>query len=311
MRLYRFIKAFTCVFVFISLFDVSLWAQSETTKKTGVADYYKRKVDGIILKNDTKNISGKIVAFRKEGIIFRRAKEGPLHNPKPEYIPINQIQAFVDNKGTPVWGEIPRTKKYDFLKLRHYSTKFAVQIGMGQHTHSASFTPLISQYDNYVQDVKNGRTIGLQAAYFLAPHYSVGVKYFNHEAKANIYSLSSESVPAIQDDITIHNYMFDFTYYQAVSQMVIFYADLAMGGLFYRNDRTLVTGEAEISATSFSTVLSGGVDFLVTRNIGLGFELSYLFGGISNPDVHGDTAAIKDTQNLNRFDVTGGVKVYF
>ncbi len=306
---YRFFLT-SAVLVFLSA-NVLFPQQTAAGKSKSVADYYKKNVKALVFANQQKPVPGRILTFRKNGIVFLRAKEGPFHQPKPEYIPITHVKAFVDANGKPLWGEIPVEKKYDYLKLRKYNVNLGVKYGVGRHTSSYTFSPLISDAENYIQEMHAGDTFGGQIAYFLSPHYSVGVKYLRHTSSAKIYSLESGTTPPIQDDILIQNYMFDVSYYQAVSRMVIFYADAAVGGLFYNIDRTSPDEGAEISGTSFGTVLSGGVDFLVTRNIAFGFELSFLFSNIKNLDVQGNTAEIDASQNLNRFDATVGLKIYF
>jgi hypothetical protein len=283
---------------------------AEAAKSKGVAEYYKANVKALVLKEQAQPLSGRILAFRANGLVFLRAKEGPFHRPKPEYIPISHVLAFVDEHGKPLWGEIPIKKNYDFLKIRNYQAKIGVHYGVGRQTSSYTFSPLISEAENYIQEMNAGETLGGQIGYFLSPHYSVGVKYLKHNSKAEIYSLASDAAPPIHDNILIQNYMFDVSYYQSISRMIIFYADVAMGGLFYTIDRKTSQDGAEISGTSFGTVLSGGVDFLLTRNIALGFELSFLFSNIKNLDVQGNTAEIDASQNLNRFDVSTGLKIY-
>lgn len=306
---YRFV--FTSAVLVLLFATVLLPQQSAAGKSTGVSDYYKKNVKALMLSDQPKPVQGRILAFQKNGIIFLRAKEGPFHQPKPQYIPITHVKAFVDAKGKPLWGEIPVEKKYDYLKIRRYNVNIGVKYGVGRHTSSYTFSPLISDADNYIQEMQAGDTFGGQIAYFLSPHYSVGVKYLRYTSNAKIYSLASDTAPPIHDDILIQNYMFDVSYYQAVSRMVIFYADAAVGGLFYTIDRTSPDEGAEISGTSFGTVLSGGVDFLLTRNIAFGFELSFLFSNIKNLDVQGNIAEIDASQNLNRFDATAGLKIYF
>jgi len=310
--LYRFFTRTILVLVLtFLLFGTQSVYANPAEKSKGVADYYKKKVTALVLKEQQQTVPGRILAFRHNGIIFLHAKEGPLHNPKPQYIPIDHIMAFLDETGKPLWGEIPQTRKYDFLKIRDYNVKFAMQYGVGRQISSYTFSPLVPDPDTYIQELQNGATFGGQIAYFLSPHYSVGVRYLRHTSKADIISLKSESEPPIRDNILIQNYMFDVTYYQSVSRTVILYLDGALGGLFYNIDRRSTTDAVELSGTSFSMVLSGGVDFLITRNIALGFELAYLFSSIENPDVQGNSEAIKASQNLNRFDVCLGAKFYF
>ncbi len=306
--LYRFPNSVVLAFILIALV---IPHDSTAAKSKGVADYYKSKVKGIVLKDQPQPVSGRILAFRTNGIVFIRAKEGPFHRPKAEYIPISHLRAFVDEQGKPLWGDIPVKKKYDFLKIRSYQAKIGVHYGAGRHTSSYTFSPLISDAENYIQEMHAGETFGGQIAYFLSPHYSVGVKYLKHKSKAEIYSLASNEAPPIHDNIVIQNYMFDVSYYQSISRTLIFYADAAMGGLFYTINRTSSQDGAEISGTSFGTVLSGGVDFLLTRHIAFGFELAFLFSNIKNLDVQGNTAEIDASQNLNPFDVPTGLKLYF
>ncbi|MBN1479088.1 hypothetical protein EH223_15450 [candidate division KSB1 bacterium] len=281
-----------------------------SNKASSVSSYYKSKVKGIILQKNQK-LSGQIVAFRKNGIIFRRLKEGPLYTPKPEYIPMHHIQAFIDENGRPLWGTIPPTKKYDFLKIRNYHLKWAVQYGMGQNTYSCTFSPLIANMENYIQTLHSGGTLSTQLTYFVSPHFGIGVKYIHHNTKADIYSLTTASNSFITDDITIQNYLFDVGFYRSISRMIIFTTDVAIGALFYKNSRQSSTGGVEIAGTSFCTILSGGVDFMATRAIGFGFELSYLFGTVKEPNIRGSAVLIDGSQKLNRFDINAGMRFYF
>jgi hypothetical protein len=275
-----------------------------------VSEFYKKRVKGIILNEQDDIIHGRIIAFRSKGIIFKRLKQGPFYDPKPEYIPIQRVQAFVGENGRAIWGEKPLSQRYDYLKIRNYNIKVGVNYGIGYHINSYTFSPLVADGNDYIQDLYSGSTLTAQLAYFLSPHYSVGIKYRLHRTKAELYSLASQS-QLINDDITIQNYMFDVGFYQSMSRLVIFNADVALGGLFYNNDREFQGETTEISGASFSVVLSGGVDFLLTRQIAVGVELAYLFGSIKDPTVRGNSAAMEGSQRLNRFDMTAGLKFYF
>lgn len=279
-------------------------------RAASVAGYYKSKVKGIILK-ENRIIAGQIVAFQKNGIIFRRCKEGPFYTPQPEYIPMHHIQAFTDVNGKPVWGTIPKKKKYDFLRIRNYHVKCAVQYGVGQSMQSYTFSPLITDRQNYVQNLQRGNTLSTQLLYFTSPHLGIGVKYLHHHSKADIYSLASAAADAIQDHITIQNYMFNVSYFQSISRMVIFSVDVAVGALFYENRRQFAAESAEFTGTSFSATVGSGVDFMITRTIGFGFELSYLFGAVTEPTIQGSALVIGGSQKLNRFDINSGFKFYF
>ncbi|MBN1466914.1 hypothetical protein JXA02_14265 [candidate division KSB1 bacterium] len=282
------------------------------SKEKGVADYYKKHVRGVFLQNQNEAISGQILAFRHKGIIFKRFKEGPFYNPKPEYIPISELQAFVDEAGRPLWGEIPVAKKFDFLKIRKYEVKIGLQYGIGHHPNSYTFSPLVPDSDSYLQNLFSGTNFVGQVGLFLSPHYSVGLKYIHHSTRAEIYSLKADADPdVIRDDITMQNFMFDVGFHQSVSRLVIFHASANVGGLFYTNQRQLAAGTIDIDGVSLSAVFGGGVDFLLGRNVALGFELSYLFGAVKDPQVSSNSATIAGRQSLNRFDMNAGIRFYF
>lgn len=300
------------VAMMLLIFVATLFSQQNDAAGTSasVSEFYKKRVKGIILKEQDEIIRGRIVAFRSKGIIFKRSKQGPFYDPNPEYIPIQRIQAFVGENGRAMWGEKSVSQRYDYLKIRNYNVKIGVNYGIGYHANSYTFSPLIADGDDYIQDLYNGGTLTGQLAYFLSPHYSIGIKYLRHSTKAELYSLASQS-EIINDKITIQSYMLDLGFYQSMSRLVIFNADVALGALFYNNDREFQGETTEISGTSFSILLSGGVDFLLTRQIALGIELAYLFGGIKDPTVRGNSGSIEGSQSLNRFDLTAGLRFYF
>ena len=316
MRLNKFFFISLIMLVTVTLlYPQQQSSKSSATKAKGVADYYKASVRGIYLTDSNDLLPGQILAFRSKGIIFKRSKQGPFYNPQPQYIAIRHIKAFVDKDGKSVWGEIPVTKKrYDFLKIRKYRTKIGLQYGLGRHSNSYTFSPLIPDVDNYIQNLNSGQNFVGRAAYFLTPHYSVGFKYIHHITEAELYSLRPESetnIGTINDDITIQGYLFEIGFYRSIARMIIFHADIGLGGLIYENKRHIADDTIEISGTSFSTVVGGGADFLLTRNVALGFELSYLFGRLNNPSVSDDSQVIEGHQNLNRFDINVGVNFYF
>ena len=308
----KIITAAVLILGFAALLHSQEGPADTATKAKSVADYYKKQVKGIYLKDRDELISGQILAFRNKGIIFKRTKQGPLYNPKAEYIPISKLQAFVDGAGKALWGQIPVTEKYDFLQIRKYKAKIGLAYGFGQHPNSYTFSPLVPDVQDYIQNLFGGTNIIGEAGLFLSPRYNVGLKYVRHTTKAEIYSLKADADPAtINDDITIQNFMFQVGFHQSASRMVIFQANAAIGGLFYNNQRQIDSETLDITGTSFSAILGGGVDFLLSRNVALGFELAYLMGGVKDPQVSGDTGVIEGKQRLNRFDINAGVRFYF
>ncbi len=141
-----------------------------------MAEYYKKHVRGVFLKEQDEALSGQILAFRHKGIIFKRFKEGPFYNPKPEYIPIDKLQAFVDEAGHPLWGQMPVTKRFDFLKIRKYEAKIGLQYGIGQHPNSYTFSPLVPDGEDYQQNLFIGTNITGQVGLFLTSRYSGGLR---------------------------------------------------------------------------------------------------------------------------------------
>ncbi|MBN1561744.1 hypothetical protein JW998_15945 [candidate division KSB1 bacterium] len=305
-------------FVALLVLGFSTLAQTQATKaetkNQAAADYYKRQVRGIVLKRQDELMYGRILAFRHKGIIFKRFKQGPFYSPRPQYIPIREIRAFVNEAGDPLWGDMSVTKTFDFLKIRKYQTKIGLQYGIGQHPNSYTFSPLVPDEENYIQNLHSGVNIVGQVGLFLSPHYSVGLKYIHHRTTAEIFSLKADTDPdpdIIKDDIIIQNFMFDVGFHQSASRMVIFHAGADIGGLFYSNERHLADETVDIEGVSLSAVFSGGVDFLLRRNVALGFELSYLLGSIKDPQVSGHSQPISARQRLNRFDINAGVRFYF
>ncbi len=291
--------------------------QDAKAKAKAVIDYYKKKVDGIILKGEDKVIRGRIKAFRGKGIVFDPEKSGPFYNPPPQYYPINKVQAFIDANGEVVWGHTTVKTQRDYLKIRRYKFLLGAKYGFGRHQRSYTFEPLVPDGD-YVQELQSGNNIIGQAAWFFASKYSIGVKYIRHATGATLYGLQPDSLGGgstnfgtINDDIVIQNIMLDFGFHQSITRKIIFHANVAAGVLMYNNDRRLSDGAATITATTGNVYTSAGFDFLLHRNVGIGFDLGLLFGSVKNPTVTGEAQIFEGQQSMNRFDINIGVNFLF
>jgi hypothetical protein len=287
----------------------------ERSARTG-ADYYQKIVAAIILKDD-RVVNGRIMAFRKNGIIFDAERSGLFYDPKPAYYPISAVRLFLDSRGRVVWKnpQVSGVGKPAVRKI-NFKAKVGLQFGLGQHFNAYTKPASSPLLQNIVQDIKTGSQWSVDASLIIKKHYGLGIKYTQHASDIFYYGLTvptssaqSSSLGTQKDIGTVQTIAVNFSYIQAVSRKALFHADLALGQSTFKSDGLFLAQSSMIQISAFSVSAGSGFDFFVTPNLALGFDLSLLLGSVAKQEINGEQIDFK--QNLNRVDVNVGIRYYF
>lgn len=173
----------------------------------------------------------------------------------------------------------------------------------------------------YIKNLKSGYNFGGEAAYFFKPNLGIGAKYSGFKSSESMDDITAtgengqQQTGSIEDNHTIH-FAAPAFYSRILSKdgKFAFLTNVSLGYLDFRNNTTVFEENFIISGGTLGIGVGAGLDVMLTKNIGLGADLSFLGGTLKKIKL--DRATGEETveldkeqyENLGRLDFSAGIR---
>ena len=291
-------------FLMILLFS---WSAAQPSKG-GCSAQLKKSVAAVEF-NDGRVVKGRIVAFRKGGILFDAGRTGPFYDPKPAFYPINEVQRFIDRSGRTLWKNPQAPAHKPTPKKISYKARVGLHGGTGQYVSAYSKPSSAESMQNMRQDIQTGGQLGVDAAMLFHRQFAFGARFTRHLSPIDYFGVTGMPVGTSVEDVgAVSTVAIQFSYLRPVTRRAMFHADLGLGQSTFANDGRFLPQPEAVRLSGFSASAGSGFDFFITRRFAVGFDLSVMLGSVSG-EVGAEAVDFK--QNLNRVDVNAGLRYYF
>ncbi len=210
------------------------------------------------------------------------------------------------------------------IKTKNFGKGFMLGFGLGYSYRLAKASPNMPQeLKDYIQKLKSGITVKVDAAYFFGRYFGIGAKYYLTHSQNRLENVLFElngggyQVGEVSDNINIHSIQF------VVTSRVInktgkfhFLPALSAGYTAYQNN-AVVLYPVKLTSGTFSMGVHLSTDFALTDNLFAMLGVDYTTGILSYYNAEYGTNRDRitldgDTQdNLTRVEFWGGVRYYF
>lgn len=165
----------------------------------------------------------------------------------------------------------------------------------------AGFSP---EAKKYIDEMRNGFFIDANFKFFPFKGIGFGVKY-------NQFKTSNSILSIVEDNIRVSFLGLSLTNSTKFKNNLGYaFADLSIGSVTEVNDAKLLNESVTIKGSTIGLYFSTGVEFMILKNLGLGFQVGLLGGKIDEIKRDGQTVELEEPDNLLRVDGTLGVKLY-
>lgn len=174
-----------------------------------------------------------------------------------------------------------------------------------------------SDLQDYTRQLKSGYHFGGDISYYFNPTIGIGFKtyVFKTSNSAGVYVDfgDGESEFAVMSDAitTIFAGPTFSTRFLSRKNSNAFIMGLGIGYLSQKNNAVLVN-EYEIKGSTLGMTLDFGYDIKMTKNLDLGFQISFLSGSLSKYEVsdgyHTETVELEELEGLGRMDLSVGLR---
>jgi hypothetical protein len=198
---------------------------------------------------------------------------------------------------------------------------FRVAINGGLSYRTAKLADNIpSDFEKYVKELKSGYHIGLDLSYYFSEQLGIGIKYSVYKSKNEIDNVSvtrpdgSTQYGKMSDNISI-NFIGPFISTRLLNgnKKNSFLMNLGIGYLGY-TDNTLLITDYTIKGSTVGLCWDIGYDIGISKNLAIGFQLSYMIGTLTQYDISDGTTTktVKLEKNnyesLSRIDLSIGLR---
>jgi hypothetical protein len=210
------------------------------------------------------------------------------------------------------------------IKKKNLSKGFMLGFGLGYSYRLAKVSQnLPVELQEYIQKLKSGITVKVDAAYFFGRFFGIGAKYYLTHSQNRLENVLFElngggyQVGEVSDNINIHSFQF------VVTSRVLnktgkfhFLPALSAGYTAYQNN-AVVLYPVKLSSGTFSMGVHLSTDFALTDNLFAMLGVDYTTGILSYYDAEYGTNRDRITlngdnqDNLTRVELWGGVRYYF
>ncbi|XOV93803.1 MAG: hypothetical protein ACFHWX_03635 [Bacteroidota bacterium] len=201
---------------------------------------------------------------------------------------------------------------YDFYKKPYSSFRAAFDFGFSYRI-ARIHEDVPSYLIDHAKKLKSGFNFGVNLSHFFNQKNGIGLKYSLHSSKANerIFGLPWGS-STIDDKIGI-TYIAPYYTRRVMNNAFnkAWFFNIGLGYLYYENIGKLFS-EFNLTGETIGFNLDIGHDFNVTENFGLGFQISYVIGTLTEFKDGSTSISLneKDYESLNRLDLTMGIRFY-
>ncbi|WP_181307350.1 hypothetical protein [Rufibacter sp. XAAS-G3-1] len=173
---------------------------------------------------------------------------------------------------------------------------------------------------DYIQDLKKGYNLSADAAYYFSEQMGAGLRYSSYRASNEIENVSATRPDGTQvygkmsDDITIH---FIGPYFSSrmlnANKLNALLFNVGLGYLGYQDNAVLID-KFTIKGSTFGFSADIGYDMKISKNLGLGLQLSLVSGVLKEYEVSDGRSTQTVTldedsyENLARIDLSIGLR---
>lgn len=266
----------------------------------------------LLIFNNGDSINCKIVKQDSKYVHIKKGRDSRVHSYQLADIKKTEINYYkVSNINT---SNSIDTKPSGFLRI-------SVQGGLSYLQEKDDLnTPAWQQ--KYYKQLRHGKTINGSISYIFPRGCGFGFNYSRYMSKANAqdvpfyYNNYSSIRLDIQDSYTI-NYFAPSLYVRSASanQKVFLIAEASCGYSYFR-DEAFFLNYYVVTGKSLCYGASLGLDFLITKEIALGFGIGAINGFLQEVTIYDGKKATKinlptaGTQTLSHLNINAGLKFY-
>jgi hypothetical protein len=224
-----------------------------------------------------------------------------------------------------------KTHKFDFYQssevpkdrvagIQNYK-KFRLALNGGYSYQTAKVAESVpSDFKDYINELKSGYHLGVDATYFFSETLGFGLKYsrfLTSNSINNIYVTDEEGFTRtgkMSDDLTIS--FFGPTFSSRLlnhDKTNAFLMSVAIGYLSYSNDKVIIDN-FKMTSNTMGLSIDMGYDIGLSENLSLGVQISYLMATLTQFEL--DDGHTKQTieleegeyEGLNRIDLSVGLR---
>jgi hypothetical protein len=179
-------------------------------------------------------------------------------------------------------------------------------------------------FKDYYKELRSGTHLGAGVGIFISESIGFGARYSHFKTKneiRGIYAVNNYTGQVItgnlKDDITI-NYIGPAIYsrFYSRNKMSCFLANFSIGYLGYKDNAEIIE-KFLVESSTIGVELDLEADFMIDKNIALGFGFGYVGGSLTKYDqtIGGKKTTIKldpeTPENISRIDLSVGLRLCF
>jgi len=194
------------------------------------------------------------------------------------------------------------------------SQKYRLEIKIGNSTRTAALSEnIIEPHRDYAEELKKGYNLSLSFLIFRKTWGNgLQISYFKTSNSSDEIYLFDDNgflmgIGNREDDITVLFIGPEFYYQYPLNPIFRLYGKIAPGYIRYSNDVYFIHSSASYSGKTYGINSSLGFEYLFNTGIGFAIDISFLRAlpmKIKN-------ATNDDKENIDRFDINGGLVIYF
>lgn len=266
----------------------------------------------LILTNQGDSINCKITKVKTDNIYFTFKHKDEFRS---TLLPLADIVTHQFNFYQT--GEVKEEYIVGYENYQHF--RLAFNGGYSYHTAKLAET-VPSDFKNYYNELKSGYHFGGDITYYFTEPLGLGFKYYVFKTTNTMDNIYREDLDGnrtyghMRDDLTISFIGPTFStrlLNQAKSNAVLM--NMSLGYMGYSNDLVLIE-QYKMTGRTLGLALDIGYDIGLSKNVSLGFQISFLTGTLFkydwNDGVTTQTVDLKEGEynSLNRIDFSVGLR---
>lgn len=290
----------------------------------------------LILKEERKELEGRITKLVEGGIVFDANRQSLFFDPKEKFYAFEQIESLVDSDGQVLYDSsnfsiselLEKHTKDHTLSVRtetenpiKYNNRFRVNVDYGFSRRTAKLSESIpAELKDFINAQKTGTNISADFAYFVWKKYGIGIRYSRFSSshfQDNVTLVDQETGqpvgPALlEEDVTISLVGPAFFSRGAYNDgNIIFIGSLMAGRLNIFDEVRFAGFPVKIEGVTIGLNSTIGLDFLIARDLAIGLNASFTVGSFSHASINGQRAQkLEEKEDIDRFDFNIGLKLY-
>lgn len=267
----------------------------------------------LVVTSEGDSLNCKITKIKENSIYFTFKHKDEIRN---TLLPLVQVKYHQHN-----FYQIAVVPANKIISNEIYP-HFRVAINGGFSYRTAKLADDIpSDFENYMKELKYGYHYGLDLSYYFSEQLGIGIKYSIYKSKNEIDNISvtrpdgSTQYGKMSDNISI-NFIGPFisTRLLNANKKNGLLMNLGIGYLGYKDYTVLVT-DYTIKGSTLGLCWDIGYDIGISKNLAIGFQLSYMIGTLTQYDISDETTTktVKlkndNRESLSRIDLSIGLRL--